>query len=311
MILFLYGEDSYRSKDKLNEIVSYYKETKKSGLNLIYFNANQKDFSDFYDNFKISSMFAERKLVILRNVFSNKKFQEDLLEQIKHLESFGDVVVIYEDVAVDERTKIFKILKKECKSQEFNLLEGNKLKLWTQEEFAKQNQKINGDALVLLLTYTRNDLWRLSQEVKKLANFRNSLVIRKEDVELIVRPKIEVDIFKTIDALALKNRKQALELLRNHLDQGDNPLYLFSMIVYQFRNLLLVKELADKGLMYTSIVKKSGLHPYVVKKNYFACNQFSLEELKEIYHKIFKIDLDIKTGKIEPETALDFFIAQV
>ena len=83
------------------------------------------------------------------------------------------------------------------------------------------------------------------------------------------------------------------------------------MIAYQFKNLLIVKELAEKGFMYASIVKKSGLHPFVVKKNYFACQQFSFIELKEIYRKIFKIDSDIKSGKIEQETALNLLISQI
>jgi DNA polymerase-3 subunit delta len=83
------------------------------------------------------------------------------------------------------------------------------------------------------------------------------------------------------------------------------------MIAYQFRNLLLVKELAERRLMYNSIVKKSGLHPFVVKKSYFNCSKFSFDELKNIYKKIFQIDLDIKTGKIEPETALDLFVTSI
>jgi len=99
--------------------------------------------------------------------------------------------------------------------------------------------------------------------------------------------------------------------LQKHLDGGDNPLYLLSMVAYQFRNLLVVKELAEKGLMYASIVKKSGLHPFVVKKSYFACSQFSFDYLKQLYRKIFQIDADIKTGKIEPETALEIFVATI
>ena len=42
------------------------------------------------------------------------------------------------------------------------------------------------------------------------------------------------------------------------------------------------KELSEKGLMYASIVKKSGLHPFVVKKSYFLCRQFSFLELKKL-----------------------------
>ena len=105
MIIFLYGADSYRSKKKLEEIIDHYKKIHKSGLNLIYIDTAQTDFTDFYNSFKSSSMFAEKKLLVVKNVFSNKKFQEDLLLEIKNINSFKDIVVVYESDAVDERTK--------------------------------------------------------------------------------------------------------------------------------------------------------------------------------------------------------------
>lgn len=311
MIIFLYGEDSYRSKQKLDEIVEHYKSVRKSGLNLIYMDASRADFSDFYNTFKVSSMFAETKLVILKNVFANKQFQEDFLPEMKKIEALKDVVVIYESNQPDQRLKLCKDLLKTCKCQEFKSLSGVQLKNWAQKEFERHRSKTNLDALDLLISYVSNDLWQLSNEVKKLVNYKNSSTLKKEDVELLVRPKIEVDIFKTIDALASKNKKQALALLQKHLESGENPLYMLSMIAWGFKNLLVVKELAEKGLMYNSIVKKSGLHPFVVKKNYFACREFSFEELKSIYRKVFQIDLDIKMGKVEPETALDLLISKI
>ena len=52
-------------------------------------------------------------------------------------------------------------------------------------------------------------------------------------------------------------------------------------------------------------------HPYVIKKTIQQARSFSLSELKKIYQKIFQVDLGIKTGKIEPETALDLFVAEI
>ncbi|MEK7124582.1 MAG: DNA polymerase III subunit delta [Patescibacteria group bacterium] len=311
MIYFLYGLDSYGSKQKLSEIIDGYKKVRQSGLSLAYFDASQKSFQEFSDIFKTYSMFEDKKLIILKNVFLNKEFQEDFLKELKKLESLSDIIVIYESEKPDQRLKIFKDLLKNCQCQAFELLDSRNLKIWAQKEFEKHGQKINADALDLLLNYTGNDLWRAYNEINKLANYKKGQAVKKEDVEMQVRPRIEADIFKTIDSLAGKNKKEAFKFLQKHLDAGDNPLYLLSMITYQFRNLLLVKELAQKGFMYASIVKKSGLHPFVVKKSYFLCNQFTFEELKRIYLKIFQMDIDIKTGKIEAETAINLLVSQI
>ena len=307
MIYFLYGQDSYRSKRKLEEIILGYKNVHKSGLNLIYVDADKTDFKDFYSNFKITSMFAEKKLIVLKNVFASKKFQEDFLEDIKKIEELEDIVIVYEDCPADKRIRIFKALEKNTKCQEFEFMAPANLRKWILAEFGKTHStssgqaKINADALDLLISYVGNDLWQMSNEVKKLSSYKAGGVIKKEDVQKLVRPNFANDIFKTIEALASKNKKLALDLLHKQLDAGDFPLYLLSMIAYQFRNLLIVKESP----------KKSGLHPFVVQKTLYLCDKFSMDELKKIYRKIFQIDLDVKTGKIEPEIALDLLLAEI
>jgi DNA polymerase-3 subunit delta len=316
MIIFLYGEDSYRAKRKLEEIIESYKKVHKSGLNLVYFDAEKKDYKDFLNNFRTTSMFAEKKLVVLKNLFSAKGgpasgWQEEFLDGIKKFKDTKDIIVIYENDKADERTKLFKALKKEAKCQEFSLLPPAQLKKWVASEFLNYGTRIDPEAENLLLSFVGNNLWQLENEIKKLAYFKKNGTIKKEDIELQVRQKIENDIFKTIDALASKNKRLALDFLHKHLENGDSPLYLLSMIAYQFRNLLIIKELIDKKKPYAIIVKKSGLHPFVVQKSYNLCNQFTMPELKKIYQRIFQIDSDIKTGKIEPETALDLLVSEV
>ena len=221
----------------------------------------------------------------------------------------------------DARTKLFKALQKHAKSQEFDRLQPAMLKKWVVQEFERSTNgrpkvKINPDALELMIRLVGSDLWEMANEINKLSNYKaegrsSAGIIKKEDVELLIRPSIENDIFRTIEAMASKDKRLALSLLHKHIENGDNALYLLSMIVYQFRNLLIIKELQDKREPYALISKKSGLHPFVVQKSYYLCNQFSIEKLKKIYQKIFQVDSDIKTGKIEAETALDLLLSEI
>jgi DNA polymerase III delta subunit len=65
------------------------------------------------------------------------------------------------------------------------------------------------------------------------------------------------------------------------------------------------------GTPYTLIAKKSGLHPFVVQKSSYLCNQFSMSDLKKIYQKIFQVDSEIKTGKIDSEMALELLLSGI
>jgi len=315
MIIFLYGQDVYRSRQKLNEIIESYRKIHKSGLNLKYVDGEDFNFEDIKNESQTVSMFEEKKLIIFKNSLANLKNEDKALDFIKKLNNSKDIVVIYEEKEADQRLSLVKFLKKEGKAQEFEPLEGQGLKKWVKNKIENQGIKIEPAAMETLINYVGNDLWWMTNEIEKLANFKRGKKIETTDVELLVKPRIEPEIFKTIDAIAFKNlwsgKKQALKLLHEHLEKGDHPLYLLSMINYQFRNLLIIKDLIEKNQPYYSILKTTKMHPFVVKKTYEQANKFTFQELKKIYQKIFQVDLSIKTGKIDPTTALDFLIVSI
>lgn len=330
MTILLYGPDTYRSRRKLNEIIENYKKVRKSGLNLRFFDGNKLSFEDFRSEILSSSMFAEKKLLILKNVFSNAEFKGKFLKDFKKFVNSQNIILFYQEDKVPTDDKLFKLLKKSGKSQEFGFLKGNSLRAWVKREVGKYKVKIAPEAVNKLIDFIGSDSWRLANEIQKLVSYRASRQrgeggkeceaffdykggkdIQAKDVELLVRPEIDNNIFKTIDALALKNKKKALELLHKHLEKGDSPLYLLSMINFQFRNLLMIRELVEKNQPYYSILRKTHLKPFVIEKSYRMAQRFSLSELKKIYRKIFQADLNIKTGRVEPETALDLFIVEI
>ncbi|PIS17529.1 MAG: DNA polymerase III subunit delta [Candidatus Nealsonbacteria bacterium CG09_land_8_20_14_0_10_42_14] len=307
MLIFLYGPDSYRSRQKLKEIVEHYEETHKSGLNLRYLDGKNLDYADFKNEIQITSMFKEKKLLILTDVFSNQEFKDNFLKNSKKLINSEDVVLFYETKEIPKNNSLFSFLKKQAKSQEFQLLSGQKLRNWVKKELAEYSAAADSATVEKLIEYVGSDLWGLSNEIRKLASYKNKGKIETKDVELLTRSKTETDIFKTIDAIASKNKKQALRLIHKHLEKGDAPLYLLSMITFQFRNILLVKDLLEKG----KSLKLSQLHPYVISKTYGLAQRFAFGDLKKIYRNIFQVDYNIKTGKSDPQTALDLFIAEI
>jgi len=307
MIIFLYGEDTYRSRKKLEEIVAHYKEIHKSGLNLRYFDGQKTDLGEIKSELQTVSMFKEKKLFILTDAFSNKELKEGFLKERKWLVDSDNVVLFYEKQGSFSKDPFFTFLKKHAQTQEFELLDGPKTRSWLKNEFEKSKIRIGPMVLEAMLSCAGNDLWQLSNDVGKLVAFKGGREVELKDVRALVKPKIETDIFKTIDAIALKNKKQALNLLHKHLEKGDSPLYLLSMINFQFRNILGVKDLIERG----QPLSKSGLSPFLARKGYEQARKFTYDELKKIYQKIFLVDHSIKTGKIDPQAALDLLIAEL
>jgi DNA polymerase III delta subunit len=105
-----------------------------------------------------------------------------------------------------------------------------------------------------------------------------------------------------VDALGQRNRSRAIQLFNQHIKKGEDESHLFSMFIYQIRNLIKVKS----GPM-----AKLDMHPFVIKKTNQQARNFSFEDLKKIYQKLLEIDLDVKTGKTDIKTALEMFIASI
>src|SRR4030042_1330704 len=96
MIIFLYGQDTYRSRQKLNGIIEQYKKIHKSGLNLRYLDGQNLDFQDFKEEMQSLSMFKEKKLMVLENSFSNIDFKERFLEDSKRFLNSENIILFYE-----------------------------------------------------------------------------------------------------------------------------------------------------------------------------------------------------------------------
>jgi len=316
MILFLHGPDTYRSRQKIREIAEHYRKTYKTAIHLRDFDCAHAEFFDFKNEIEIISMFERKKLIILRNIFQNEGFAASVLaHKDALLKSENHIVVIVEEGEVKAKTKnaLYQFLKKHAKTQEFTLLPPARLKQWIVNEFARFDMRVAPSAIELLMRATESDLWQLSNEISKIATFQKTKQgpLKPSDLALFVKPKLDADIFATIDAIAQKNKKRALGLLYRHIEKGDSPYYLFSMLVYQFRTMLEIRDMIEGKIPYPAMIQKSKLHPYVLKKGLQAAQNFSFQELKNIYIKLFRLDLALKTGKVEPEGVFDLLIAKL
>jgi len=310
MLILLYGEDNYRLRQKLKEIKESYQAKHKSGLSLAFFREGESDLDKIREKVEAVSMFDEKKLIVLEDLFQNKDFREDFFNYAKErkLKDDEDVVIV---VCHEDKLAVSRIKNKFSMIEEFSLLSGPALTSWAKKEFKKNEAEINSEAFKKLIAYVGNDLWRLSGEINKLVNYRGGEEIKEEDIDLLVKANLDANIFKTLDALAQRDKKTALWLIHEHLERGDNEMYLLSMLAYQLRNLIRLKDLIERGEPYYSLSQKSGLHPYVVKKSSEQLRNFTLDDLKKIYRRLAEIDFKIKVGLTDGPTAIDLLVAEL
>ncbi|MBU1045615.1 DNA polymerase III subunit delta [Patescibacteria group bacterium] len=312
MLVLICGKDTYRGWQKLKEIVRAFEKENKISLSLDSLGNEAVTSEDLKNELRHGSMFEKEKIVVLRNAFGNANFKEEFIKEIESFSGDKDILMVfYEEGDASLSADFLKLFQKQGDVYKFDFLKGNDLKEWAKKELSSLGASAKPEALALLISSTGSDLWRLSAEIKKVAAYKaGKKNIEKKEVELLVSPNSEAVIFKTIDAIASGNKKTALDLIYKHLAKGDPPLYLLSMIIFQFRNLLVVKELEGRSFEAKAKLLRP-MHPFVVQKSSWLAKRFSLEQLKDIYLKIFKMDLAIKGGKIKPEMALELLVADI
>ena len=76
MFYLIHGNDTYRSREKLREVIDAYRDTHQSGLSFFQIDLEEERSEDVEHIFGSSSLFPEKKLVVLKSASANKVFQQ-------------------------------------------------------------------------------------------------------------------------------------------------------------------------------------------------------------------------------------------
>jgi DNA polymerase-3 subunit delta len=313
-------------------------------------NTEAEKLSWLQDGLMANSLFSSNKLLIVKNAFSSLKKasidsgdeengeRKDIVKNEKEEVVFRyfnnlqeSVIVFFVEKEIDKRSRMYKRIAALEKSRTAEIKEfltpvDFKFDDWIKKRIERSGGKISRNALGLLAVSLGRgldqkdkngkfrqsyDLWEASNEVEKLISYCYGREITGQDIELLVKSKVNMNIFNLIDSISLKDRKKSILLLNRQIEEGLNEIYILTMLAYQFRNLLRVKDLLNSGLSGYEISSKTRMHPFVVKKSINQCQKFKMENLRKIYRKIFDADIAIKTGKIDPRLALNLLVVSV
>lgn len=184
---------------------------------------------------------------------------------------------------------------------------------WIQQRVGAYHKKIEPGAAELLAQNIGANLRILDQEIQKLLLYIEAAPsITAQDVHTMVPYVQSADvIFDLVDALGQRDARRAAIYLHRLLDAGESPLGMLGMIVRQFRLLIQARWLRDRNAPANTIAERLSLHPYVAQKVTAQVTHFTPTQLRRAYGLLLQCDLDIKTGKLDPEAALDLLCAEL
>lgn len=289
MLYLLFGKDTYRSRQKLNELLDFFRsKTKDFGIFRISGeNFNAEEFESFL---KSKNLFNERSIIVCIDIVENKSASNFILNNLERCADSENIFLFLEKEVGNDILALFK--KSAEKIQKFDLLSGAKLKKWIQEEAGKRKIKLSLDTQDKITEKYSSDLWRVSSEIDISA--LGGEIKRAETKE-------QYNPFQICDAFAYKDRKTAWILFQKALFNGITAEEVFWKIWWQIKTLILVKN-QPHGL---------NLHPFVIKKTLRNINNFTKEELNNLSWQLVSLYHKTRKGQAEFEIGLEKFILNI
>ncbi len=121
----------------------------------------------------------------------------------------------------------------------------------------------------------------------------------------------EFNIFDLQNALAEKQKSNALKISYNLLEKGSEPTQIVFMLTRYFTQLARLKELRLKNNNEYETARKIGTHPFYLKNYLKAASLYSDNDLFNISKALLKADLSIKTTSVESKTLITILIGEI
>lgn len=316
-IYLLYGTESFFIQDIKKQITNAILPDGDIE-NLSTYDLDETPIQEVISDAETYPLFGERKLIIAHNPsFLKAKpnkipFDHDLDHLQKYLENpvdYSTVVFIAEYEKIDERKKVTKAVKKNASVVNCDPVKEHELAKWI-KTIAKEYQiTIEPDAYDVIEGELEANLHLLQNEMMKFALYvGEGGRVTKNDAELLISHTMNSSSLRLVDAVIDGDLRKAISIYRDLLKMKEEPIAMVALLAYQFRTLLRVKLLKQKGYSQAQMQKQLGIHPFVVKIALSREHKFTIEQLSIFIDKLTNADANMKQGKMEKELVFDLLL---
>lgn len=219
--------------------------------------------------------------------------------------------LVFVEAELAKTNAAFTIFAPIAKTVEFNQLSGTELVAWVKNTAKREKIKLTEGAAKSLVDLIGGDLWALSNELKKLDTYAAGEAVGEAAVAELVPAAHETKFWDVADAVIAGDERKALTSLRRLLIDGYPPQVITSMIVKQYRQLLVVKDLRDRRIGRDETARASGVPGFKVDAVSAMAQRYSWPRLREAYAKLLESDLSVKRGLQDDESALQLLIHEL
>lgn len=161
---------------------------------------------------------------------------------------------------VDKRSKAYKAIVKAGSAVDFSMPDERMLTSWMMARVKAAGKTMTRDAWNEFFERSNDSMDHMDMEMEKLLSYvYDKDGITLEDVEAICTKQVHTKVFDMISFVASKNLSKVLELYRYAGRQKDRRIRILALIIRQFDQMYVMKDMASQGMNVQTIAGKMGI----------------------------------------------------
>lgn len=300
MIITIYGEDTFRSREFLNSTIDQFKKKRDpQGFNIHWVDAMKTSLHEIAQQEGTGGLFgSDKRLFIVEQIEEAKVQADDIHAFVEARESQeGNVVCFY------VRGKLSSVLNAQLGKGRyvypFSLLTGLELERWVNQRALGYCQNVSSAVVRKLIQRFQSDLWALDRELASLSALSSGRSIGEQEYQTRESSDHEYTSFALVEAVLQGKRGVVAEAIPTI--QPNDWIPLIMLLSSHIRGIRWLKE-SLRGGDSRSNIKPIPLNPFFLKKLSTFEPRLSVMELRSWVDALIETDTYMKTTSVEAST---------
>ncbi|HUC96301.1 MAG TPA: DNA polymerase III subunit delta [Candidatus Saccharimonadales bacterium] len=287
MITLFVGENSFDIQRTLDMVISSF------DGNVEKIEGSELQVLQLPDIFMGVSLFADKRLVVIRSLSENKDIWPVLGDWLPKISD--DIHLVLVEPKPDKRTSTYKSLQKMANVHEFlewsdrDVIVAEK---WVSSQAEKMKIDMNKKLIQTLVQWVGINQWQLFYALEKLSLTDE---ITEQSIKNIIEPNPVENVFNLFETALRGDTKTLVEIIKT-LEKTEDVYRLTALLSSQAFQLLAVASASKSD----NVAKDFAVHPYVVSKLSPIAKRLGKSGTSKVISIFTELDDDMKLSRAEP-----------
>lgn len=294
-VYFFFGEDTYTISQSVEAVSQSFSDAVESDFDRMVMDASREmTVAQIIDAASAFPFGGGKKVLIVKN-FEKISEKKSLAEYVNNPAEFTVMIITQIGKKVDNRREPFHSLTQKGYLFEAHEQRGADLNFWVLRKAREIGLKISQENSQALVDIIGEHKSLLEMNLQKLYDYCGENEVTAENIEQLTAVTKEYTIFNLQDAIGSGNKSEALKIMYNLLDNGQELVYIISMLTKFVGTIAHSFDLSRQKISEFEAAKLANVSFFYYKKCRDAKYMQSHNKLRNAAKALLNADTAIKT----------------